>query len=229
VFVRRDRAARAGDQARSRRAAWSAAAAILVVCTGCGAAEDGRRSGSPASTAAAATTSSRLRGTVLTSNAAAYPFALRDQNGTLVRTTALRGRLVLVAFLYTSCRDVCPIIAGYLNAALKSLGPRAERVRVLAVSVDPQGDTPQTVRRYFREHRLVPQFHWLLGTREQLAPIWQGYNIQVEARSIEEVTHSAPVLLFDGGFHPRVSFAFPPNGMDTISHDLRVLLAEHGR
>lgn len=133
---------------------------------------------------------------------------------------------MLVAFLYTSCRDVCPLIAGYLNAAVESLGSRADRVRVLAVSVDPDGDTPFTVKRYFRQHRLGPQFHWLLGTRDQLAPVWQGYNIMVESRSIDEVAHSAPVLLLDGRFRPRVSFAFPPNNPTQVRHDLRVLLSK---
>lgn len=146
----------------------------------------------------------------------------------VVRTSALRGRIVLVAFLYTSCRDICPTIAGYLNAAVVGLGSQADRVRVLAISVDPEGDKPETVQRYFKTHRLGPQFHWLLGTRDELAPVWQGYNVMVESRSIEEVAHSAPVILLDDRFQPRASYAFPPNDTSTISHDLRVLLAEPG-
>src|SRR5581483_5058426 len=104
-------------------------------------------------------------------------FALRDQAGRLVRLSALHGKFVVVTFLYTHCPDVCPLIATQLNDALRSLGPRRSAVRVLAVSVDPKGDTPAAVRRYVRERRLLPQFRYLTGTRAQLTPIWKGWFV----------------------------------------------------
>ncbi len=53
-----------------------------------------------------------------------------------------RGKLVLLTFLYTNCPDVCPLITQNLNEALQMLGAKRDDVRVLAVSVDPEGDTP---------------------------------------------------------------------------------------
>jgi protein SCO1 len=69
-------------------------------------------------------------------------------------------------------------------------------VRVLAVSVDPKGDTPAAVRRFVRTHRLVPQFRYLTGTRAQLAPVWRAYGIAVQPRgSSVVVPHSSWELL----------------------------------
>ena len=86
------------------------------------------------------------------------PIALHDVAGRPVTLAAQRGRYVLVTFLYVHCTDVCPLIAQNLNAALRQLGPERSKVRVLAVSVDPKGDTPAAVRRYIAERRLVPHF-----------------------------------------------------------------------
>ena len=75
----------------------------------------------------------------------APPLALRDADGRAVSLAAQRGKLVLVTFLYTHCPDVCPLIASNLNAAVRALGAKRSDVRVLAVSVDPKGDTPGAV------------------------------------------------------------------------------------
>jgi hypothetical protein len=72
-------------------------------------------------------------------------FALRDQDGQTVELSRLRGKAVLLTFLYTHCPDACPLTAVRLNRALAALGPERTRVRVLAVSVDPHGDTRQAV------------------------------------------------------------------------------------
>ena len=69
-----------------------------------------------------------------------------------------RGKLVLVTFLYTNCPDVCPLITQNLNQALQMLGPKRDDVRVLAVSVDPAGDTPESVDKYAKAHHLLPEF-----------------------------------------------------------------------
>ena len=77
--------------------------------------------------------------------------APRPGRAALVRMSSQRGRFTLVTFLYTNCPDVCPLIAEHLNTALRRLGERAD-TRVLAVSVDPKGDTPAAVRQFRRRH-----------------------------------------------------------------------------
>ena len=190
--------------------AASAAAALVLACTGCGSA--GRAAGPP-----------RFLGTVIPGDTRAQDFALRDQNGRLIRLSGQRGRIVLIAFLYTHCTDVCPLIATTLDGAVRSLGPHASSVRVLAVSVDPVGDTPRLVRQYVRARRLGPEFHYLLGTKARLAPVWQDYNILVEGRPADKVVHSAPVFLIDRSGRARLFYSHPEL-RGPVAHDLRALL-----
>ncbi len=152
-------------------------------------------------------------------------FSLRDARGQLVRLSKERGKLVLVTFLYTHCPDVCPLIAENLNRALRRLGPTRAAVRVIAVSVDPGGDTKAAVRAYRRSHRLLPEFDYLIGTRRQLTPVWQAYHVLAVARKPELVDHSAYTLLVDSDGRGRATYDATVNADDVV-HDLRMLLRE---
>ncbi len=150
-------------------------------------------------------------------------FALRDQSGRLVSLRSERGKLVLLTFLYVECRDVCPIVAGNINTALKRLGPQRKDVRVLAISVDPIGDTRSAVHRYVSSHRLLPEFHYLIGTGAQLRPVWQAYNVVSIRRKAGDVDHTLYTLLVDRDGKARVLYdatALPGE----IAHDLRLFL-----
>jgi protein SCO1 len=167
----------------------------------------------------------RFEGTPIPAGAPAQDFALRDQTGRRIRLSDQRGRFVLVAFLYTQCTDICPLIAKQMDSAVRSLGPRASSARILAVSVDPVGDTPVQVRRYIRRLRLGPEFHYLVGTKAELAPIWQGYNVAVENRPSSKVVHSGPVFLIDRTGRPRLFYA-PLQRPGVFAHDLRALMEQ---
>lgn len=166
-----------------------------------------------------------FRGAQIPPGKTAPDFTLESETGRPLRMADQRGKLVLVTFLYTHCEDVCPVIATGLDSVVRALGPKADAVRVIAVSVDPVGDTLPVVRAYMRSHRLGPQFHYLIGTREQLTPVWRDYNIVVRDDP-DSVVHSAPVLLFDRRGRGRVYYSTPetPNDRRAIAHDLRVLL-----
>jgi protein SCO1/2 len=148
-------------------------------------------------------------------------FALHDQQGKLVRLSGERGRFVLLTFLYTRCPDVCPLIAGNLNVALRELGSSRSRVRVLAVSVDPKGDTPAAVRRFVRNHRLLPEFRYLIGSRGQLAVIWKAYHVAPQ-RIAGVSVHTAYVLLVDRSGRGQILYDSRVTPGDVV-HDLRKL------
>jgi protein SCO1/2 len=188
----------------------------VLVLAGCG-----------GSTAAAPTTAEQKRfaGSEVRPPLETAPFALRDQNGSLVRWSAQRGRFAIVSFLYTSCPDVCPLIAANLNRALRTLTPaERRRVSVLAISVDPKGDTPAAVRRYVAQHRLLPEFRYLRGTLAQLRPVWRGWHIAVNPAKVT-VTHSAYELLVDPEGKGRVLYDAGVQ-WDDLVHDIRVLMRE---
>ena len=154
---------------------------------------------------------------------AAPEFALRDQHGQLVRLAAERGKYVVVTFLYVHCPNVCPIIAGQLNQALHQLGPARKSVRVLAVSVDPKGDTPSAVRHFIAVHRLLPEFLYLTGTVKELEPVWRGYHIaSSQTRKGVVVGHTAIELLLDPSGKPRLLYDSHVTGQEVV-HDLRAL------
>jgi protein SCO1/2 len=177
------------------RLAWLAAATVLVSAA-CGGGSTKAVGSEPAP--------SPYRGMTVVGSSKAPDFALRDQDGRLVRMSAQRGRFTLVTFLYTNCPDVCPLIAEHLNTALRRVGD----TRVLAVSVDPKGDTPTAVRRFVAVHRLVPRFRYLSGTAAQLKPVWAAYHVAADPQhGTTAVGHSALVLLVD------------PEGVERLVYD----------
>ena len=167
----------------------------------------------------------RFRGLVLEDRPVAANFRLRDQDGRLVSLADQRGRWVLMTFLYTWCPDVCPVIAGNLNQALRSAPAKQAGLRVLSVSVDPARDTPAAARKYARDHRLLPTFRWLLGTRAELARVWDAYDVAVLPGPKRTVSHSAIQLLIDPEGHERLVYDSRVQAADVVA-DLRTLLGE---
>jgi len=163
-------------------------------------------------------------GATLTNPAAPPDIALRDQHGRLVRLSALHGKAVLLTFLYTHCPDVCPLTAANINTALGLLGAQSKGVVVLAVSVDPKGDTLSAVRVFVRSHHLRPQFHYLTGPAPALERVWRAYKVQAVRNGKDAlVDHTLYTLLVDRKGIARVLFdslARPP----AIAHDLRLVL-----
>jgi protein SCO1/2 len=151
-------------------------------------------------------------------------FALHDQDGRRVGLGQQKGRVVLLTFLYTHCPDVCPLVAGNLNTALRALGPRRRQVRVLAISVDPAGDTRASVRRFVRHHRLLPEFRYLTGPRVTLGRIWAAYGVRsLKQAGGDRVDHTLYTLLLDRSLRGRVIYDSTATTSD-IEHDTRLLL-----
>jgi cytochrome oxidase Cu insertion factor (SCO1/SenC/PrrC family) len=105
-----------------------------------------------------------------------FDFRLRDQEGRVTSLAQARGKVVAIAFAYTSCRDVCPAEGNEIAAALGRFDPK--QVDVMVVSVDPVGDTPARAREWLMRRGLPRGAgHFLVGTRAQLAPVWRAYGI----------------------------------------------------
>jgi protein SCO1/2 len=135
-----------------------------------------------------------------------------------------RGRYVLVTFLYVHCPDVCPLIAQNLNAALRQLGAARRRVRVLAVSVDPRGDTRAAVRRYTAERGLLPQFRYLIGTKAELTKAWAAWHVIAVRQTPELVDHVAYTALVDPTGKQRVLYDSKVTAAQVL-HDVRKLMS----
>lgn len=147
---------------------------------------------------------------------------LHDASGRVFTLAGRRG-YTLVTFIYTHCPDVCPLIASNLNTGLRQIGARTHHVSVLAVSVDPQGDTPAAVRAYEKRMHLLPQFHYLIGTRSALRRVWSAWHVAAVARSADLVDHVAYTALIDPAGRERVLYDAQVRAADVV-HDLRVLM-----
>jgi protein SCO1 len=152
--------------------------------------------------------------------ATAPAFALRDQDGKRVTMAAYRGRPVVVTFVYSTCEDTCPALVDQVRGALDDTGAD---VPLLAVSVDPANDTEARARRFLNERRMTGRARFLLGTREELAPVWRGYGVQPQTDDLE---HSASVVLVDAAGRQRVGFPYDQLTPEALAHDLERLTAE---
>lgn len=148
---------------------------------------------------AACAPSARLSGTEL-DRATAPDFSLTDgTTGKTVTLSALRGNVVAMAFLYTRCPDICPLTAAQFRAAQQQLGADAARVRFVAISVDPDGDTPANVTAFSAAHDLSANWHYLIGARSQLEPVWSAYGIGAfnDSSTMGAVVHNDAIYVLD--------------------------------
>lgn len=135
---------------------------------------------------------------------------LTDQHGKRVDLAKLKGRPVLVAFLYTHCTDLCPIVAGKLHTAYAHL-KKSERPLFLAVSVDPSHDTPASAAAFNKRHRTAGEIDWLLGSQAELEKVWKAWGVKPEhnANDPEEIEHNAEIFAIDP--QGRIRALYPPS------------------
>jgi protein SCO1/2 len=130
---------------------------------------------------------------VLTPVAAAPSLALHNYLGQPVNINSYKGKVVLVTFLYTHCPDVCPLIASNLRVT-QNLMPASVRskVAIIAVSVDPRGDTPAAVAAFLAHHEMTSRMQYLVGSAHELGPVWQAWGVGSErdAAKPEFINHS---------------------------------------
>jgi protein SCO1/2 len=147
-------------------------------------------------------------------------FGLRDQDGRPVRLADMRGRPVVVTFLYTTCKDTCPLTVDQIRFALDELG---HDVPVIAVSVDPRNDTPRAAKRFTRQRRMTGRMRWVLGGEARLRRLWTAYGVQPQSDREE---HSASTVLLDGRGRQRVGFATSVLTPQALAHDIALLERE---
>ena len=166
------------------------------------------------------TAGSRFEGAIMPDGVRAPDFDLRNQDGDRISMRELRGQPVVVTFLYTTCEDSCPIQAQTVRGALDQLG---HDVPALAVAVDPPRDTPERAQAFLSEQRALGRIDFVLGTRRELRPLWDGYFIQPQSVTTE---HQARFTLVDAEGVQRVGFPGAEATPERLAHDLRLLEAE---
>ncbi len=144
-------------------------------------------------------------------------FAVRDEHGEELRLAEMRGKPVVVTFLYTTCKDTCPLTIDQIRGALDELG---HDVPVVAVSVDPRNDTPRAARRFSLQRQMTGRMRWVLGSEAELRRLWTAYGVQPQSDSEE---HSASTVLLDHRGRQRVGYATSFLVPRALAHDIALL------
>jgi len=158
-------------------------------------------------------------------------FTMTDATtGKPVTAADFRGKLVMLYLGYTMCPDVCPLTLQNVGVILKKLGPKADDVRMLFVTVDPNRDTLPVLKRYTSV--FAPQVVGLRGSADQLAQLARRYRLAYSVSPASkthpyEVTHSSAIYVFDQDGRPQLlvpSLATTKPDLAGTADDLQRLL-----
>jgi len=144
------------------------------------------------------------------------------QTGKPVTAADFRGDVVLLYFGYTNCPDVCPATLYNLDRIFRQMGPAANNIRVLFVTVDPDRDTPPVLAQYTA--LFGPDVLGLRGNADQLYSLARRYRVvfSVVKKPIYSVTHSAAVYVFNADGKAEFIIA----GLDTTAPDIAGIAAD---
>ena len=155
------------------------------------------------------------------------PFTLTDHTGRRVTDQDFRGRFMMVFFGFTFCPDVCPTALQVMAAALDKIGPKAEQITPVLITVDPERDTPEQMAMYVKSFH--PRLVGLTGSPEEIAAVAKAYRVYfkrvADPKSSGGYTmdHSAIIYVMgpDGAF--RTHFTYTVNA-DAMAERLTKLL-----
>jgi protein SCO1 len=162
---------------------------------------------------------------VFTPARAAPEFSLHGSDGSTLQLGRYRGKVVLLAFGYTSCHEVCPVTLSLLAQARRRLGAAAADVQVVYVTVDPARDDAARMRQFLA--LFDRSFMGATGKDAELASVRQAYGITATRHETAEgyvIAHSSFVYLIDRQGLLRALMPFG-HGVDDFVHDLKLLLA----
>ncbi|MBB4426761.1 protein SCO1/2 [Bradyrhizobium sp. CIR48] len=127
------------------------------------------------------------------------PFQLTDQNGKAVTDKSLKGKPTLIFFGYTHCPDVCPTSLFEISEVLRAMGKDADKVNAVFISVDPERDTPATMKEYLSS--FDPHLEGLSGDPAETAKVITSYRVYAKKVPTKDgdytMDHTALIYLMD--------------------------------
>jgi protein SCO1/2 len=155
-------------------------------------------------------------------------FVLVDQRGQAVSLTGLRGKVLALSFIFTTCSDSCPIVTAKMADMQRRLGKDfGPRVRFVSISVDPLTDTPQRLRAYASTFGAdVPGWSFVTGTPAQIDEIVRGFGAYARRGGNGAVDHLTLTSLIDAEGRLRVQYLGYRFQTSEMLADLKELLDE---
>lgn len=142
------------------------------------------------------------------------PFQLTDQNGKAVTDKSLKGKPTLIFFGYTHCPDVCPTSLFEISEVLRAMGKDADKINAVFISVDPERDTPATMKDYLSS--FDPHLEGLSGDPAETAKVITSYRVYAKKVPTKDgdytMDHTALIYLMDrdGRFVSPFNLKRPP-------------------
>ncbi len=160
-------------------------------------------------------------------------FDLTDQHGKRYSSEALKGKVWLANFMFTSCPAECPVLTRQLDMVRLKLGPRRD-VAYLSFSVDPQNDTPERLKAYSEAYGPDPNWSLLTGELEVMTEVVRSQFLQPLTREVDgddpennNIYHSNLILVVDGEGSVRYYCdGLDPRAATSLSRVVEVLLEE---
>lgn len=138
-------------------------------------------------------------GTELSGEAA--DFQLTDHNGSAVKLSDFRGKVLVLTFMDSKCVDTCPLTAVHFREVYRQLNPNeAKQVVFLGVNMNLEENTVSDVSESTRAWHLdeIPSWHFLTGNREELEPVWRAYNVTAQhSHDGNAIMHTPGTFLID--------------------------------
>ena len=132
-------------------------------------------------------------------NAKAPNFVLLNQDGERFDSTMLRGKVVVLNFIFTTCTDVCPLFTANLAEFQRALkNEHSGNVFIVSITTDPEIDSPKVLKAYAQRYQADFQnWAFLTGSESQLKPVWEGFGVRVIKKGRGLVQHTGLTTVID--------------------------------
>lgn len=155
-------------------------------------------------------------------------FTLTKQDGKRLALKELRGKVLAITFIFASCADTCPLLTAKMAGIQDRLGADfGKKIYFVSITVDPERDTPEVLKRYVEGHKANPAgWAFLTGTPAEIRDIAKRYGIYYKKMPRGNVDHTFLTSLVDAHGTLRVQYISVKFNPDEMLRDLRSLLAE---
>jgi protein SCO1 len=135
-------------------------------------------------------------------------FSLKDQDGKRFRFANVRGQLILITFIFTTCPDVCPLLTANFAAIQRALEEKKIKdYRLLSITTDPERDTAPVLKDYAGRFKAdLKSWSFLTGSRLELAQVWKVFGVQVVKNQSGQVQHTTFTTLVDRQGNRRIDY-----------------------
>ena len=155
-------------------------------------------------------------------------FTLTQQDGKRLALKELRGKVLAITFIFASCADTCPLLTAKLASLRDRLGPDfGSRVYFLSITVDPDRDTPEVLKRYAEAYKAnLAGWAFLTGANAEIREVAKRYGIYYKKTPRGDVDHTFLTSLVDQNGTLRVQYMGVRFDPDEMLRDLRSLVKE---